>query len=86
MGATVRTGNDVMAPQQHAIERAREGDLRRAVGRGDLPLDQFVYDGVSDAGVVATAGRLSGRADALNRAREWLGSAERSGTRAPRRD
>ena len=31
-------------------------------------------------------GRLSGRADALNRAREWLGSAERSGTRAPRRD
>ena len=25
-----------------------------------MPLDQFVYDGVSDAGVVATAGRLSG--------------------------
>lgn len=31
-------------------------------------------------------GRLSDRQDALNRAREWLGSAERSGTRAPRRD
>ena len=31
-------------------------------------------------------GRLSGHQDALNQARAWLGSAERSGERAPRRD
>src|SRR5262245_42445628 len=60
--AAVELWNDVMIPQQHAIEGLRRGDKLLAVLGVNDPIDELVDGGILDPGVVLRAwliGRLA---------------------------
>src|SRR5206468_5728333 len=53
----VELRDDVVAEEQHTVERARACDQRRAVGRRDDLRDQLVHDRIADAREVTAARR-----------------------------
>ena len=49
-------GDEVVTPQEDAIQGLRRGYLSAAILGDDQPLHQVVYYRITDAGVVAAAG------------------------------